>query len=101
MRPFLFQSGIVVRGRNDAYHSQKVNSAQTVGQLGGLVHSRQLIAAPRVTGGSMKRRILMRTGVIGPLAVAGGTVFAQMSGSSGKTYVLVSGTWCGGCPNIE
>jgi uncharacterized protein YcfJ len=44
----------------------------------------------------MKRRILLRTGITGPLAVAGGTVFAQMSGSSGKTYVLVSGTWCGG-----
>ena len=44
----------------------------------------------------MKRRILMRTGVISPIAIAGGPAFAQTSGGGGKTYVLVSGTWCGG-----
>lgn len=44
----------------------------------------------------MKRRALMRTGVIGPLALAGGPTVAQTSSGAGKTYVLVSGTWCGG-----
>jgi pimeloyl-ACP methyl ester carboxylesterase len=44
----------------------------------------------------MKRRLFMRTGVIGPLAVAGEPVFAQIPSGDGKTYMLVSGTWCGG-----
>jgi hypothetical protein len=44
----------------------------------------------------MNRRILMRTGVIGSLAAVGGPAFAQVSGGGGTTYVLVSGTWCGG-----
>jgi pimeloyl-ACP methyl ester carboxylesterase len=47
----------------------------------------------------MRRRSLLQTGAIGPLALAAQSARAQppgISATGGKTYVLVHGSWCGG-----
>ena len=44
----------------------------------------------------MKRRSFVRTGIAGPLALAGGPAIAQAPSGSAKTYVIVPGNLCGG-----
>jgi pimeloyl-ACP methyl ester carboxylesterase len=44
----------------------------------------------------MKRRLLMRAAIAGPIALGAGPATAQTPGGSAKTYVLVPGNFCGG-----